>query len=114
MNLLQKTLQLMLSAFTLNREIRKTHDIAELITLCSEVDPEFSKLSRIDIVSLTDYAVEIRYPDEFYFPSIFHILSSFLIFIMSKQLATTCFNAFTKYKRPDDKTLFPSSTILYF
>ena len=42
-----------------NKEVRKTHDIAELISLCSEVDPEFSKINQIDIVSLTDYAVEI-------------------------------------------------------
>ena len=42
-----------------NREVRKTHDIAELISLCSEVDPE---------VSLTDYAVEIRYAENFIFP----------------------------------------------
>ena len=53
-----------------NKEIRKTHDIAELIKMCSEIDQEFNKLNREDIVALTDYAVEIRYIDDFYFPSI--------------------------------------------
>ena len=53
-----------------NKEIRKTHDIAELIKMCSEIDSEFNKLNREDIVALTDYAVEIRYIDDFYFPSI--------------------------------------------
>jgi len=53
-----------------NKEVRKTHDIAELISLCSEIDPEFSKINQIDVVSLTDYAVEIRYAEDFYFPSV--------------------------------------------
>jgi len=53
-----------------NKEVRKTHDIAERISLCSEVDPEFSKINQIDIVSLTDYAVEVRYAEDFYFPSV--------------------------------------------
>jgi len=40
----------------------------EYLSLCSEIDPEFSELN--DIVSLTDYAVEIRYAEDFYFPSV--------------------------------------------
>jgi len=51
-----------------NKEVRKTHDVAELISLCSEIDPEFSELN--GIVSLTDCAVEIRYAEDFYFPSV--------------------------------------------
>ena len=40
-----------------------------LINLCSKVDSSFKeKLSHADI--LTDYAVEIRYPDEWYEPTI--------------------------------------------
>ncbi|AEE14793.1 HEPN domain protein [Thermodesulfobium narugense DSM 14796] len=42
------------------KEIRKTHDIAELISSCSEIDESFNILLRPDIVKLTDYAVEIR------------------------------------------------------
>jgi len=53
-----------------NKEIRKTHDIAELIRMCSEIDSEFNRLNREGIVALTDYAVEIRYIDDFYFPSV--------------------------------------------
>jgi len=51
-----------------NKEIRRTHDIAELIKMCLEIDPEFNFLNREDVVSLTDYAVEVRYINEFYFP----------------------------------------------
>ena len=53
-----------------NKEIRKTHDIAELVRMCCEIDQEFNKLNREDLVSLTDYAVEIRYVDDFYFPPV--------------------------------------------
>ncbi|MCD6257886.1 HEPN domain-containing protein [Candidatus Aerophobetes bacterium] len=52
------------------KEVRKTHDIAELISLCSEVNIEFTKLNQVDIVSLTSYAVEVRYAEDFYFPSV--------------------------------------------
>jgi HEPN domain-containing protein len=48
----------------------KTHNIAELIELCKEIDEDFEKLYDIKAESLTPYAVEIRYPDEFYFPSL--------------------------------------------
>lgn len=52
------------------REFRKTHDIAELIELCSETDSEFKKLQETGAIELTDYAVEIRYGEEFYFPTL--------------------------------------------
>jgi HEPN domain-containing protein len=48
----------------------KTHNIAELIELCKEIDEDFEKLYDIKAESLTPYAVEIRYPDELYFPSL--------------------------------------------
>ena len=51
-------------------EIRKTHDIAELIQLCSEIDSNFEKLYQMRVDDLTKYAVDIRYPDDFYMPTI--------------------------------------------
>ncbi|OGL39502.1 MAG: DNA-binding protein, partial [Candidatus Schekmanbacteria bacterium GWA2_38_11] len=44
----------------------KTHDLEHLLKLCSELDSEFKDL---DVGNLTNYAVEVRYPDEFYIPS---------------------------------------------
>ena len=45
------------------RETPKIHGIEELISICVEIDPEFSKL--FDFASeLSGYAVEIRYPLE--------------------------------------------------
>ncbi len=52
------------------KPFRKTHDIAELIELCEEEDYEFEYLYEIKANKLTRYAVEVRYPDEFYIPSI--------------------------------------------
>lgn len=49
---------------------RKTHDIEELIFFCKEVDPDFEKLDEIKTSELNKYAVEVRYPDELYFPGI--------------------------------------------
>lgn len=48
----------------------KTHDIAELIELCKRYDAEFERLYELNAHRLTRYAVEVRYPDEFYIPSI--------------------------------------------
>ncbi|MGC8867222.1 MAG: HEPN domain-containing protein, partial [Elusimicrobiales bacterium] len=48
---------------------RKTHNIAELIELCKEVDQDFIKLYDMKVENLTPYATEIRYPEDFYFPS---------------------------------------------
>jgi len=48
---------------------RKTHDIEELIFLCLETDKEFEKLRDIKAHELIKYGVEVRYPDEFYLPS---------------------------------------------
>jgi HEPN domain-containing protein len=47
----------------LNIPIRKTHEIGELITLIESVDSEFAELKE-EADKLTDYAINIRYPDE--------------------------------------------------
>lgn len=45
----------------------KTHNIEYLIELCSQRDKEFRK---IEAGNLSFYAVEIRYPDDFYIPAV--------------------------------------------
>lgn len=69
---MQQCVEKYLKAFLIfnHKEIRKTHDIAELIENCCEIDSSFAELYRIEADRLTNYAVEIRYPEEFYFPSI--------------------------------------------
>ncbi|WP_372238740.1 HEPN domain-containing protein [Methanospirillum purgamenti] len=48
----------------------KTHSLIRLIRDCILIDTSFSELIDKNIDELTDFAVEIRYADEFYFPSI--------------------------------------------
>lgn len=48
---------------------RHTHDLAELIGQCKEIDPEFGELFASQADTLTIYGTEIRYPDDFYIPS---------------------------------------------
>jgi HEPN domain-containing protein len=49
------------------RDFGKTHNLEFLLRLCSEEDKDFDKL---DVGDLTFYAVDVRYPDEFYTPSL--------------------------------------------
>ena len=50
-------------------EFTKTHNIMVLLNLCAQIDNSFrDELSEADI--LTDYAVEIRYPDDWYEPTL--------------------------------------------
>jgi len=43
----------------------KTHEIGELITKCEEKDPQIKEYKE-EADLLTDYAVEVRYPDELF------------------------------------------------
>uniref|UniRef100_A0A7V5XH28 HEPN domain-containing protein n=1 Tax=Thermodesulfobacterium geofontis TaxID=1295609 RepID=A0A7V5XH28_9BACT len=67
----QQAVEKMLKAFLINHDIEfgRTHSIEYLIKLCSKVDKEFEKLYEIT-EGLTEYAVDVRYPEEFYIPSV--------------------------------------------
>ena len=65
----QQAAEKALKALLIALEVRppKTHDIRALVSLVSKSIPEtLDALSAV--VDLTDYAVEIRYPDEWYVP----------------------------------------------
>ena len=49
---------------------RNTHSIAELIELCIEIESDFDVLYKLNADKLTIYAVEVRYPDDFYMPTL--------------------------------------------
>jgi len=68
----QQTVEKYLKAFLVfsDTEIPKTHSLIRLIRDCILIDTSFSELIDKNIDELTDFAVEIRYADEFYFPSI--------------------------------------------
>jgi len=67
----QQTAEKYLKAFLVfsDSEIPKTHSLARLIRDCILIDPSFKELIGKNIDELTDFAVEIRYADDFYFPS---------------------------------------------
>lgn len=52
------------------KHFKKTHNIARLIELCKDISPDYEFLYTINAHSLTDYAVEIRYGEEIYFPPV--------------------------------------------
>ncbi len=53
-----------------NIRVKKTHDLESILNLCIEKDKEFETLDREKISELTFYGVEVRYPDDFYEPTI--------------------------------------------
>ena len=65
----QQAVEKFLKAYliTKNMEFGKTHNLEYLLELCVKKDSEFKG---IDVGDLSFYAVEVRYPDEFYEPSI--------------------------------------------
>ena len=67
----QQTAEKILKAFLVCHgvEFERVHTLEYLIKLCSTVDSEFESLYETT-KNLTDYAIEVRYPDEFYMPSV--------------------------------------------
>lgn len=53
----------------LGASFAKTHEIGELITKCEERDREISALKE-EADKLTDYAIEVRYPEEWFEPTL--------------------------------------------
>ncbi|MCS7064980.1 MAG: HEPN domain-containing protein [Fimbriimonadales bacterium] len=51
-------------------EIPRTHNLAALISECMQVESDFQNLISEGVDSLTDYATELRYADEFYLPAV--------------------------------------------
>ena len=66
----QQAAEKYLKAYLVFKDIEpeKTHKIEKLVLACMTFDEAFLSLKNTDI--LTEYAVEFRYPDDFYIPSI--------------------------------------------
>ena len=52
------------------KEIEKTHSIGKILDLCFAQEPAFDSLLDGGVNLLTAYAVELRYPDDYYMPDI--------------------------------------------
>ena len=66
----QQTVEKLLKAWLYWHDVSapRTHSLAELLNLCQRFDVGFANLGDVEI--LTPYAVETRYADDFYQPSI--------------------------------------------
>jgi HEPN domain-containing protein len=53
-----------------NQEINRTHDLSLLLKLCGSIYGPMQELSGLDLDSLSRYAADIRYPDDFYMPDV--------------------------------------------
>lgn len=74
----QQASEKMLKAFLISKgtDFGKTHNLDFLLKLCVEKDKEFESLS---VGKLTEYAIGVRYPDEFYIPTLTEAKQSFEI-----------------------------------
>lgn len=65
----QQAVEKFLKAYLITQKVEfgKTHNLEYLRELCLGVDEDFKQ---IEVGNLTYYAVEVRYPDEFYTPTI--------------------------------------------
>lgn len=52
------------------KEIERTHNIGRILRECREIDDSFSLMDTPAVDRLTLYAAELRYPDDFYMPSL--------------------------------------------
>jgi len=85
----QQTVEKLLKAYLIfkNIDFGRTHHLELLLELCSEQATEFKELY---LGELSDYAVEIRYPETFYIPSVeeakecFEIASKVKEFVLKK------------------------------
>lgn len=66
-----------------NKEIEKTHNIEFLLSECSKIDIDFEK---VDPKNLSDFGVTIRYPDDFYQPSLEEVIEYKALSIFIKNL----------------------------
>jgi len=64
----QQAVEKYLKTFLISRNIDfdRSHKLEYLLELCIEDDNDFSQ---IDVGDLSFYAVEVRYPDDFYIPT---------------------------------------------
>ncbi len=65
----QQAAEKYIKAYLLTKSVNipKSHDLEYLLTICIDLDKDFRKM---DIGNLTDYAISVRYPDDFYTPAL--------------------------------------------
>jgi HEPN domain-containing protein len=63
----QQAIEKFLKAYLINKDVNipRTHNLDYLLQKCIEIDERFAILN---VDNITDYAVDIRYTDDFYIP----------------------------------------------
>jgi HEPN domain-containing protein len=69
-------------------EIPRTHNIALILQKCIEIEERFTVLKALEPGVLTAYAVQTRYPDDFYMPSIEEASQAKLLAVKVKTFVT--------------------------
>lgn len=66
----QQAVEKLLKAFLVYRErsFPYSHNLADIVAICMQVDGTFA-IIKAKAETLTPFAVEIRYPDDFYMPT---------------------------------------------
>jgi len=84
----QQAIEKYLKAFLTyhNVRVKKTHDLGILLEMCLEIDKEFESMDIDKIASLTPFAVELRYPDEIYTPTINECKDSLKLALTVKEI----------------------------
>jgi len=69
---MQQCVEKCLKAFLIHKgkEISRTHNLSVLLQECLELDAEFEALKVANVDELTAYAVDARYPGDFYMPTL--------------------------------------------
>ncbi len=64
----QQAVEKYLKAFLIfkGEDFKKSHNLEYLLEICAQLEKDFSQ---IDLGNLSFYAVEVRYPDDFYIPT---------------------------------------------
>jgi len=65
----QQAVEKYLKAFLIHHKVKpkRTHDIGHLLDQCANIDKDFASF---EIKELSIFGVDIRYPDDFYIPTI--------------------------------------------
>lgn len=68
---MQQCVEKCLKAFLIykGKEISRTHNLSVLLQECAELDADFERLKTENVDELTAYAVDMRYPSDFYMPT---------------------------------------------
>ena len=83
----QQAAEKYLKAFLVDRDVSflHSHNLSDLVVACAEADGAFAAV-RTKAETLTPYAVEIRYPDDFYMPMRHEAEEAYEIALEIKQL----------------------------